>query len=105
MLTAHCLDRATPPNLINLYGNSTSRLSGGILFFVQRYVNHPQYRTIRLSTGQVIWDYDISVIEVDHDTPLDALFVQPTILPPTCSSACCGVCEGTVISLAGWGEL
>lgn len=94
----------TPPSLINLYGNSTSRLSGGILFFVERYVNHPQYRTIRLSTGQVIWDYDVSVIEVDHTNPLDGVNIRPTILPATCGSACCGACEGTVITIAGWGK-
>ena len=102
--TAHCLDRNTPPSLINLYGNSTSRLSDGILFFVTRYVNHPDYRRISLSTGQVIWDYDVSVIEVDRENPLDGLFVRPTVLPPTCNSACCGACEGTVITLAGWGK-
>lgn len=90
--------------MINLYGDSTSRLTGGNLYFVENYTNHPLYRRIRLSTNQVIWDHDVSVIEISNTTPLIGNFIRPTILPPPCSSACCGVCEGTVITLAGWGR-
>lgn len=94
----------TPPSLINLYGDSTSRLTGGTLFFVEAYTNHPLYRHIQLLSGQRIWDHDISVIEVSHFTPLEGQFIRPTILPPPCAENCCGACEDTVITLAGWGR-
>lgn len=55
---AHCLDSSTPPEFINLWGGSTSRLSGGIVFFVVQYINHPQYNSMNLNN-------DISVIRVD----------------------------------------
>lgn len=94
----------TPPHLINLYGDSTSRLTGGTLFFVDAYTNHPLYRRIGLGTGQRIWDYDVSVIQISATTPLEGTFIRPTVLPPPCVDECCGVCEGTVITLAGWGR-
>lgn len=55
---AHCLDRNTAPEFINLWGGSTSRISGGIVFFVAQYINHPQYNAATLNN-------DISVIRVD----------------------------------------
>lgn len=55
---AHCLEFGVAPNMINLWGGSTSRLTGGIIFFVTEYVNHPQYNTNTLNN-------DISVIRVD----------------------------------------
>lgn len=55
---AHCLARATPPEFINLWGGSTSRLTGGIVFFVAQYINHPQYQPSTLNN-------DVSVIRVD----------------------------------------
>jgi hypothetical protein len=70
---------------------------------VREYHLHPQYTRIRLSTGQVIWDYDVAVLRVSDGTPLEGFpFVEPTILPPPCASECCGVCAGTEISIAGW---
>ena len=100
---AHCLDLGTPPEFINLWGGSTSRVSGGHLFFIREYHLHPQYRTIRLSTGQVIWDYDVGVIRVDDNFRLEGFpNIQPSILPEPCLSQCCGVCENTEIRIAGW---
>lgn len=55
---AHCLARATPPEFINLWGGSTSRLTGGIVFMVAQYINHPQYVPSTLNN-------DVSVIRVD----------------------------------------
>lgn len=55
---AHCLEFGVPANLINLWGGSTSRLTGGHVFFVVEYINHPQYNTNTLNN-------DISVIRVD----------------------------------------
>lgn len=55
---AHCVDFNTPPSQVHLYGGSTSRISGGHLFFVQRYVLHPSY-------GRVTLDFDIAIIEVN----------------------------------------
>lgn len=55
---AHCLDRNVAPEFINLWGGSTSRLTGGIVFFVAQYINHPQYAPSTLNN-------DISVIRVD----------------------------------------
>lgn len=57
MSAAHCLQSNTPPELINLYGGSSSRISGGHLFFVTRYVLHPRYSRITL-------DFDIALINV-----------------------------------------
>lgn len=86
-----------------MWGGSTSRLSGGHLFFVQSYHLHPDYRRIQLSTGQTIWDYDVAVIRVVDGTPLEGFpFVEPVILPPPCATECCNVCGGTEIRLAGW---
>lgn len=70
---------------------------------VERYTNHPQYRRIELAR-QRVWDYDVSVIEARPTTPFVGQFIRPTILPPHCNEACCGVCEGTVITIAGWGR-
>lgn len=57
LTAAHCVDFGTPAELVNLWGGSTSRLSGGHLFFVQRYVLHPGYNRQTL-------DLDIAIIEV-----------------------------------------
>lgn len=43
---------------INLYGGSTSRLTGGHLFFVARYILHPSYNRNTL-------DFDIALLQVD----------------------------------------
>lgn len=100
---AHCLDLGTPPEYLNLWGGSTSRVSGGHLFFIREYHLHPQFRTIQLTTGQVIWDYDVGVIRVDDGFRLEGFpNVLPTVLPEPCLSECCGVCEGTEIRVAGW---
>lgn len=100
---AHCLEFGTPPELLNLLGGSRSRLSGGHLFFVHSYHLHPEFRTIRLSTGQGIWDYDVAVIRVDDGFPLEGFpNVSPTVLPAPCSTECCDVCPGTEIRVAGW---
>lgn len=45
---AHCLEFNVPANLITLWGGSTSRLTGGITFFVDSYSLHPQYNTFTL---------------------------------------------------------
>lgn len=73
------------------------------MFFVERYDLHPQYRRIQLSTNQVIWDYDVAVIEAYSGTLLQGFpHVEPTVLPQSCASECCGVCGGVEIRLAGW---
>lgn len=103
LTASHCLDLNTPPELIYLWGGSTSRATGGHLFFVSSYHLHPQYQRITLSTGQVIWDYDVAVIRVHAGTPLEGFpFITPISLPPACATECCGVCGGVQISLAGW---
>jgi trypsin len=55
---AHCLQSNTPPEMIQLYGGSTSRISGGRLFFVSRYILHPSYSRITL-------DNDVAVIQLN----------------------------------------
>lgn len=55
---AHCLDFQTPVSQVNLYGGSTSRISGGHLFFVTAYHLHPGYDRNTI-------DLDIAVIAVD----------------------------------------
>lgn len=68
--------RKLSPNInFHRYGGSTSRVSGGHLFFAQEYHLHEQYRQIPLSTGQVIWDYDIAIIRVLPTTPLEGGFL------------------------------
>lgn len=54
---AHCLQSNTPPESIQLYGGSTSRLSGGRKFFVTRYILHPNYSRFTL-------DNDIAVLQL-----------------------------------------
>jgi len=95
---AHCLEFDTPATLINLWGGSTSRLTGGHLFFVTEYILHPQYDDWSL-------DNDIAVIQVDPNTPLSGHpNVSPISLPDNCLLDCCGVCiEGPPITVAGWG--
>lgn len=103
LTAAHCLDLGTPALFIHLWGGSTSRTSGGHLFFVEEYYMHPEYRRIALSTGQVVWDYDVGVIQVDQGFPLEGFpNLSPTILPEPCFTECCGVCAGTEIRMAGW---
>jgi secreted trypsin-like serine protease len=58
MSAAHCLDLNTPASMINLRGGSSSRIRGGQLFFVSRYILHPQYNRNTL-------DSDIALINVD----------------------------------------
>lgn len=55
---AHCLQSNTAPEMIQLYGGSTSRISGGRLFFVSRYILHPSYSRLTL-------DNDIAVIQLN----------------------------------------
>lgn len=57
MTAAHCLHSNTPPTMIELYGGSNSRLSGGHLFFVLSYVLHPNYARFTL-------DFDIALISI-----------------------------------------
>ncbi|CRK99630.1 CLUMA_CG012941, isoform B [Clunio marinus] len=100
MSAAHCLDANTAPALINLYGGSTSRLTGGRLFFVDQYILHPSYSRITL-------DNDIALIQVGSGTPLEGFpNVSPIPLPSLCNSACCGVCPpGNDVYVAGWGRI
>lgn len=54
---AHCLEWNVPAILINLWGGSTSIISGGIIFFVDQYILHPQYDDWTLNN-------DIAVLQV-----------------------------------------
>jgi trypsin len=101
---AHCLDFGTPPSLVTMRAGSTNRLTGGMIFQAVEYWNHPRYRTIRLSTGQGIWDYDVAVIQVEQSFNVPGLPIRPTVLPPLCNDECCGACESTTITIAGWGR-
>lgn len=98
---AHCLDMNTPPELLNLVGGSTSRITGHV-FFVDSYNLHPQYRRIQLSTRQIIWDYDVAIMQVAGNLLQGFPNIEPSVLPQVCSDACCGVCVGTEVKLAGW---
>jgi len=94
---AHCLYFNVPASEINLWGGSTSRISGGTVFFVQEYILHPQY-------DDWLLDNDIAVIHVHESTPLGGPNVSPIPLPPNCAAACCGVCvDGPPITVIGWG--
>lgn len=55
LTAAHCLDFGTPPELVQLWGGSSSRTSGGHLFFVREYHLHPGYDRTTI-------DLDIAVI-------------------------------------------
>lgn len=95
---AHCLEFGVPASQINLWGGSTSRISGGTVFFTTSYILHPGYDTWTL-------DNDIALIHVDPNSPLSGVpNVVPAVLPPNCATACCGVCEGGEdITVIGWG--
>lgn len=100
MTAAHCLDLGTPAELLNLYGGSTSRLTGGHIFFVESYHIHPQYNP---ST----WDVDVGLIEVYSGSPLVGFpNVLPIAISPICSTDCCEVCpEGPAVTVVGWGVM
>ena len=61
LTAAHCLTTGTPPTSINLWGGSTSRLTGGTIFFVTEYLLHPQYDDWEL-------DNDVALVRVDVRT-------------------------------------
>jgi hypothetical protein len=82
--------------MINLRGGSTNRGSGGIIFFVRQYWNHPLFgdpnNPRRLS-------FDISILQTQQDSPIQGLHVAPVLLPPNCASGnCCQICGGTTVS-------
>lgn len=58
LTAAHCVDFGTPFELVNLWGGSTSRTSGGHLFFIRSYTLHPGYNRATL-------DLDVAMIEVN----------------------------------------
>jgi len=97
---AHCLHSGTPAAMINLYGGSTSRMTGGHIFFVNNYILHPQYSRITL-------DFDIAILQVHPGSPMSGHpNVSPIPLPPVCTAACCGVCPaGPDVIVAGWGRV
>lgn len=71
---AHCLDFDTPATSINLWGGSTSRLTGGTVFFITEYINHPQYDPWTV-------DNDISLLRVDvRLQPIDFLWFIPNAI-------------------------
>lgn len=80
-----------------MWGGSTSRLTGGHIFPVRRYVLHPQYDDWTL-------DFDVAIMEVER--MLEGFpNMRPIALPASCAAACCGVCEPTPIRVAGWGAI
>ena len=58
LTAAHCLEGGTPPTLLNLWGGSTSRLTGGTIFFVSDYFLHPEYDIPSA-------DNDVALVRVD----------------------------------------
>lgn len=80
---------------IDLWGGSTSRLTGGHLFPVIKYTLHPKYDIIT-------WDYDVMILEVLRAFE-NFPFVQPVPLSKLCLTECCDVCPPTTIRAAGWG--
>jgi len=103
LTAAHCVAFNTPPHLINLWGGSTSRLTGGVIFLITEYILHPTYNVIPI-------DNDIAVMRINPETPLVPSASHPHIalipLPDLCpaTEACCGACPGEVIHVAGWGR-
>lgn len=57
---AHCLEFGVPAHLINLWGGSTSIVSGGTIFFVESYSLHPQYNTNTLNNDVALLLVDVS---------------------------------------------
>ncbi|XP_070508844.1 trypsin 3A1-like [Chironomus tepperi] len=96
LTAAHCLEFDTPAIMINLRGGSSSRVSGGFLFFVDSYTLHPQYDTDWL-------DFDIAIIRVADDSPLTGLNVAVVPISPICDSACCQTCDPEPVTITGWG--
>lgn len=93
---AHCLEFGTPASEINLRGGTSNRLSGGFIFFVESYTLHPQYDPFML-------DFDVAIIQVQRDTPLQGNNVVPIPISPTCIHSCCEACEPENVNITGWG--
>lgn len=61
------------------------------------YHVHPDY------DGYIL-DFDIAVLEIDPETPMEGFeFVESIKLPPPCFSSCCGVCPPGTVTLTGFG--
>ncbi|KAG5667705.1 hypothetical protein PVAND_015676 [Polypedilum vanderplanki] len=100
---AHCTDSGTPYHLINLRGGSTNRGSGGIIFFVQQYWNHPLYGAPGNARSL---EYDIVILRTQPDSPIQGTHVSHVALPPNCPTGnCCNICGGTSITVSGWGRI
>lgn len=113
---AHCLEFNSPPSQvkypmisplnifsslflqINLRGGSTNRISGGILFFVESYILHPQYDNTNL-------DFDIALLRVQDNSPLEGLNVVPITISPACYKPCCHTCDDGDVTIKGWGVI
>jgi secreted trypsin-like serine protease len=93
---AHCLEFNTPPSEINLRGGSSNRLTGGHIFFAESYSLHPQYDPNWL-------DFDIALIRVQENTPIQGTNVQPIRISPPCPTLCCQACEPEDVTITGWG--
>lgn len=91
---AHCLERNTPPQHIQLRGGSTARNSGGFLFTAQSYTLHPQYNPRTLSN-------DIAVIQTLASTPIQGTNVRAIAIPPNCNTICCTTCDPELIVVTG----
>jgi hypothetical protein len=82
--------------MINLRGGSTNRGTGGTIFFVRQYWNHPLYGN---PNNQRSLEYDICIMETQGDSPIQGTNVAPIALPPNCvSGVCCLICGGVSVS-------
>lgn len=68
LTAAHCIWYETPASQMMLYGGSSSRISGGHIFFITAYHLHPQFDHDTL-------DRDVAVIAVDVSLRYLAFFL------------------------------
>jgi secreted trypsin-like serine protease len=97
LTAAHCLERNTPAQQIQLRGGSTNRNTGGFIFQAQTYSLHPQYNSRTLAN-------DVAAIQVQAGTPIQGLHVAHARLPGNCATACCTTCDPDNVIVKGWGR-
>lgn len=104
MSSIDCIEIGTPSHQINLRGGSTHRLTGGVIFFVELDIMHPMYRHPDNLRGL---DYDIGLMRVQADSPIQGYNVAIIPISPICTAdpICCQACAPTMLAVSGWGRL
>ncbi|KAG5680177.1 hypothetical protein PVAND_009702 [Polypedilum vanderplanki] len=90
---AHCLRGARPQDIL-IHAGSNNRYAGDS-FEIEIFWLHPEFDTRTL-------ERDIGIMRTFR--ALIGSNISPIKLPAVCEAACCGVCEGTNMTVSGFGR-